>query len=240
MKLASLPFALVLLPCLLIAQEWKPLFNGKNLDGWEVRGEATWTVLPDGVLLGQRSHPKPDDPFQTWPASRERYESWLYRQAWLYTVASYDEFDLHVEYIMPPKTNSGISIRDLSRAHFVIGEADSARPDLVTALKSSPAHVGYEIQLIDDRAPEKYMSGSIYSFVAAPANLQRTGEWNAIDIESRRSLIRVSVNGALAAEFAGDPVRSKVGPIGLQLHDQFSFAMFRNIRIREIPASHSK
>jgi len=42
------------------------------------------------------------------------------------------------------------------------------------------------------------------------------------------------VNGTLAAEYAGDPARSQTGPIGLQLHDQFTFALFRNIRIREI------
>jgi hypothetical protein len=30
------------------------------------------------------------------------------------------------------------------------------------------------------------------------------------------------------------PDRPKSGPIGLQLHDRFSVAMFRNIRIREI------
>jgi hypothetical protein len=31
--------------------EWKPLFNGKNLDGLMVRGKATWRV-EDGVLIG--------------------------------------------------------------------------------------------------------------------------------------------------------------------------------------------
>ncbi len=36
------------------AQEpkWKSLFNGKNLDGWTVRGKATW-VVKDGVLVGE-------------------------------------------------------------------------------------------------------------------------------------------------------------------------------------------
>jgi hypothetical protein len=32
--------------------EWKSLFNGKNLDGWTVRGKATW-VVKDGVLVGE-------------------------------------------------------------------------------------------------------------------------------------------------------------------------------------------
>ena len=31
---------------------WKSLFNGKNLDGWTVRGKATW-VVKDGVLVGE-------------------------------------------------------------------------------------------------------------------------------------------------------------------------------------------
>lgn len=238
MKLSTLGAALVFLPCLLTAQDWQPLFNGKNLDGWEVRGEATWTALPDGILLGQRSHAS--EPSTTWPVTRVQYESWFYRQAWLYTVKSFGEFDLHVEYIMPPKANSGVSIRDLSRAHYAIGEPDSARPELTGPVKSTPAHIGYEIQIIDGRAPEKYPTGSIYTFVAAPTTLQRDGEWNSMDIESRRSGIRVKVNGTLAAEYAGDPARALTGPIGLQLHDQFTFALFRNIRIREIQAAPGK
>lgn len=32
--------------------KWKSLFNGKNLDGWTVRGKANW-VVKDGVLIGE-------------------------------------------------------------------------------------------------------------------------------------------------------------------------------------------
>ena len=31
--------------------KWKPLFDGKSLDGWTVRGSATWEVK-DGVMVG--------------------------------------------------------------------------------------------------------------------------------------------------------------------------------------------
>ena len=55
-----------------------------------------------------------------------------------------------------------------------------------------------------------------------------------MEISSRNQKIAVTLNGRVVAESAGDPQRSKVGPIGLQLHDQFSIVMFRNIRIREI------
>ena len=64
----------------------------------------------------------------------------------------------------------------------------------------------------------------------------REDDWNALDISSRNDKITVRLNGNVVAEHAGDPARPKTGPIGLQLHDQFSVTMFRNVRIREYPA----
>jgi type 1 glutamine amidotransferase len=217
---------------------WRPLFNGKNLDGWEVRGPGVWTVMQDGVLMGQRAHPQPAAPFSApqsatpWPVDEKHYRDWLYRQAWLYTKAEFGEFDLHLEYWIPPGANSGVSIRDRSRAHSAIGEPDSERPELASFQKTTPAHIGYEIQIIDDEG-EKFGSGSVYTFVPAKTGLQRRGEWNSLEIESRHDLIRVRINGQIAAEYPGDPARSKSGPIGLQLHDQFTLALFRNMRIRQ-------
>ena len=52
--------------------------------------------------------------------------------------------------------------------------------------------------------------------------------------ESRHEMIRVRLNGKLAAESPGVEGRPLKGPVGLQLHDQFSFVLFRNIRIRVI------
>jgi hypothetical protein len=215
-------------------QEWRDLFNGKSLDGWQVRGEGIWTVVDRGVLLGQRRHDKVSSPFSDpWPITEKQYHSWLNPQAWLYTVRNdFGEFDLHVEYFVPPQGNSGVSIRDISRGYYVIrGANEPAAPP--TKLKGSPAHVGYEIQIIDGDSA-KYPSGSVYLFAAGKTGLQKRADWNSLDIESRNDRIRVKLNGELAAESPGDPERSKVGPIGLQLHDQFSFIMFRNIRIREI------
>ena len=216
------------------SQQWHELFNGKSLDGWQVRGEGIWTVMDNGTLLGQRRHDKPSSPFaDPWPISAKQYSSWLNPQAWLYTMRNdFGEYDLHVEYFVPPQGNSGISIRDISRGYYVIrGEKDPAPPP--TPLKGSPAHIGYEIQIIDnDNA--SYNSGSVYLFAAAKKGLQKQANWNNLEIESRNDRIRVKLNGELAAESPGDPERSKTGPIGLQLHDQFSFIMFRNIRIQEI------
>jgi hypothetical protein len=208
---------------------WRPLLNGKDLAGWEPRGECAWTVMPGGVLLGQRVQARPASPFGLWPVDEKTYQAWLYRQAWLYTREEFGEFDLHVEYFIPPGGNSGVSILDRSRAHNAIGEPDSARPELAGFPKTTPAHIGYEIQIQDGEG--KYSTGSIYSVVPAKAGLHRPGQWNSLDIEHRGGRIRVRVNGQTAAEGAVDPGKAKAGPIGLQLHDQFSFAMFREIRI---------
>jgi type 1 glutamine amidotransferase len=192
---------------------WKALFNGKNLDGWEVRGTGSWSVMAaEGALIGRARASK--------------------GQSWLYTKREYGEFDLHVEYWIPPDGNSGVSIRDRSRAHGAIGESDAERPDLAAFPKTSPAHIGYEIQIIDEEQTP-FPTGSVYSFVPGKIGLKRPGEWNSLEIESRNDMIRVRVNGQVAAEHPGDPARSKTGPIGLQLHDQFTTVLFRNIRIRE-------
>lgn len=213
------------------AQGWRPLFNGKNLDGWQVRGSGEWTVMKDGTLVGKRTWP--DYPKQfTFPMPATEFRHWLGRQAWLYTNGEFGEFDLHLEYWIPPGGNSGVSIRDVSRAHYCIGKVDEPAPTR-TKLEGTPAHIGYEIQIIDPDK-QKYPTGSVYLFQAAKTGVQKSTDWNSMDIESRNNMIRVKVNAVVVAESPGDPARSKVGPIGLQLHDQFSIAMFRNIRIRVI------
>lgn len=204
---------------------WKPLFDDKSLAGWEPRGNCLWSVLPEGVLLGQRTR---GDVLER---VKKADTSFIGRQAWLYTRDEYGEFDLHVEYFLPEGGNSGVSIRDGSRGHSAIGESDAERPDLAKFPQTTPAHIGYEIQIIDDDK-ETYPTGSIYTFVAAKTGVYRRGEWNALDIESRSDRIRVRLNGELVAEYPGEPGRAKTGPIGLQLHDLFSVVMYRNIRIR--------
>jgi len=219
------------------AQQWRPLFNGRDLSGWQIRGDGVWTAMPGGVLLGQRRIDNVSKPFDAdWPIAQRQYGAWLNRHAWLYTEQEFGEFDLHLEYFLPPHMNSGVSIRDVSRAHYSIGErASAADPPMTTSLKGTPSHIGYEIQIIGNDA-EKYPTGSIYLFQSAPKGLQRMSQWNSLDIESRKSGIKVKVNGQFASGHPGEPGRPLAGPIGLQLHDQFTFILFRDIRIRELPA----
>ncbi|HMF78404.1 MAG TPA: DUF1080 domain-containing protein [Bryobacteraceae bacterium] len=190
------------------------LFNRKNLDGWEVMGDGVWTVMKDGTLVGQRDLAKnaKTDP----------------NQSWLYTRKEFGEFDLHLEWWTRLGGNSGLSLRDQTRAiHSFGAQADP---------KNTPSHIGYEIQ-ISNGYKDQYPTGSLYLFEAAKTGFQIENDWNSMDIESRNDIIRVKLNGHLIMQHPGDPKRSKVGPIGLQLHDMSSIVMFRNIRIKEIGKS---
>src|SRR5213076_2293986 len=153
-------------------------------------------------------------------ATSGQFKSWVDTQSWLYTTRNdFGEFDLHLEYWTKTTGNSGVSIRDTSRAKWGI----VTPPDY----KKTPSKIGYEIQ-INNRFPDPHPTGSIYGFKDAEGDFLRENDWNTLDIESRPEMIRVKLNVHVVAAHAGDPARSKTGPIGLQLHDRFSTAMFRS------------
>ena len=83
----------------LSAADGKPLFNGKNLDGWEVIGDGQWTMMADGTVLGQRIGDLrkmfvPGGPLPT----PEQFKGWVDTQSWLYTKRNdFGEFDLYLE-----------------------------------------------------------------------------------------------------------------------------------------------
>src|SRR5262249_16529839 len=96
------------------------MFNGRDLAGWEVIGDGQWTVMREGTLVGQgigdlRKMLVPGGPFST-PVD---FRSWVDNQSWLYTVRNdFAEFDLQLDYWTKTSGNSGVSIRDSSRARW--------------------------------------------------------------------------------------------------------------------------
>ncbi|MBM3745538.1 MAG: DUF1080 domain-containing protein [Acidobacteria bacterium] len=188
--------------------KWVDLFNGQNLEGWQTVGDGVWMVLRDGTLLGQCDPRKP-----------------CLHQAWLYTEREFAEFDLRLDYWTRLGGNSGVSIRDSSRARWAVGTEWTR--------DRTPSHIGYEIQIGSTSGKGYGVSGSVYLFAPAQPGVQRTSDWNTLEIESRSGVIRVRLNGVAVSEFPGLPERPKTGPIGLQLHDRNTVIMFRHIRLRE-------
>lgn len=80
---------------------WKPLFNGKDLQGWEqLNGKAKYEVV-DGAIVGTTV---PDEP-----------------NSFLTTKEKYGDFILELELLVDNSMNSGIQIRSESKSDYQNG-----------------------------------------------------------------------------------------------------------------------
>src|SRR3954454_3009193 len=99
---------------------WKDLFANKSLDQWEIIGDGYWRVMRDGTVVGEREIRK-TGPDAHWIDTYDAYKSWRDAQSWIYTKRNdFGDFDLHVKYWLRNAGNSGVSIRDTSRAEAAI------------------------------------------------------------------------------------------------------------------------
>ena len=85
-----------------------PLFNGKNMDGWHARGggsEHAWSAI-GGVALN------PDDrkALTTTPGEGIFYNGPTGRTTDLYTEYEHGDCELHVEFMVPQGSNSGVYV----------------------------------------------------------------------------------------------------------------------------------
>jgi hypothetical protein len=121
------------------SQGWVSLFNGKDTSGWKLRhegGKNAWKV-ENGVLINSESSTD------------------------LVTTQKMTDFDLHIEFLVPPGSNSGVYLQGR-----------------------------YEVQVADTyrTPPSRYMTGAIYDRIAPSENASRAaGEWQAFDIRFRQA-----------------------------------------------------
>ncbi len=190
----SLLFVLMLAFSASAAAAWKPLFNGKDLSGWEQVGKAVWRV-EEKMIVGSSDPANPGT-------------------GWLVTRREYSDFRLRLKFWITPGGNSGVAIRDTSHAR-------GAR---------TPAHLGYEIQILD--VPhEKNPTGSIYDLAPARDGKIKSGQWNEFLITCKGPRIEVMLNGEKVAETANN--RSRRGAIGLQMHSPNMTVKFKDLEIEE-------
>ena len=164
------------------------LFNGSDLSGWHVvGGENNW-VVENGVLRNLK------------PGGN------------LISDRLFDDFQLHVEFRLPERGNSGVYLRGR-----------------------------YEIQILDDprTEPASDLIGGIYGFIA-PSEIvtNGAGAWNAFDVTLVGRMVTVAVNGQTVIcnqEIPGitggalDSAEAAPGPVYLQ--GDHTAIEYRNILI---------
>lgn len=189
------------------AGEWKPLFNGKDLTGWEVvKGNPGAWKADGGLLVCQGGG-----------------------GGWLSTTGQYGDFELELEFRVPPGGNSGVFLR--------------------APHEGDPAYTGMEVQVLDDAAkeyanlrPTQY-TGSIYDVAAASPRVSKpAGQWQKMHIACKGRNVRVTLNGTRIVDANLDDHKDKLdkhpglardkGYLGLQNHG--SRLEYRNLRIREL------
>jgi hypothetical protein len=120
------------------------LLNANSLDGWHAMGENQWEVK-NGVLTSPRSG------------------------ANLVTDKSFSDFKLHIEFMYPKGSNSGIYLRGR-----------------------------YEVQVIDSKGQEplKDLFAGVYGFIAPTEMVAKNaGEWQTYDITLVGRMITLVANG---------------------------------------------
>jgi hypothetical protein len=208
-------------------QGFKPLFDGKTLNGWVQRGgEAKYTVT-DGIIVGTSV---PDTP-----------------NSFLCTDRDYADFVLELEFKVDPILNSGVQIRsqvfDKETNIQVKGSDGTIRDRTVPAGR---VH-GYQVEIDpSDRAwtggiYDEARRGWLFDLKDSPAAQKafRQGEWNHFKIEAIGSSIKTWLNGVPAATLDDDMTLS--GFIALQVHGVGNnlervgkTVSWRNVKIKEV------
>jgi hypothetical protein len=197
---------------------WQDLFNGKNLDGWEVKnGQARFEAV-DGMIVGT-SVPKEPNSF-------------------LCTKEEFGDFVLEFEFFGHPNLNSGVMIRGLSnkdyrdyRVHGYQCELeDEAQERDWTAGIYDEARRGW---LFPDKKDEAWCR----RFGEAGKRLYKNGEWNRIRVECKGDSIKTWLNGEPRADLKDDMTAK--GFIGLQVHgvgdkSEPMSVKWRNIRLKKL------
>ena len=192
------------------AADWVKLYNGKDLSGWHVESGKldSWAAKGDVI-----SCIKPGG-------------------GYLAADKEYGDFELRLEYKIPPAGNTGVGLR------FPRG--------------GWPSTDAMEIQILDDAAPQykglkaEQANGSIYMHVAPKSKPQKpAGEWNKYEIRCKGPEVRIKLNGVEIINANLDDYndslgkgkiplgkRPRKGLVGIQSHEDS--VDFRNIEIREL------
>lgn len=204
----------------LLADDWRPLVDGKSLDGWTQKGGAAKYRVEDGQVVGT-SVPNTTNSF-------------------LCTTKDYGDFILELEFKVHPKLNSGVQIRSHCFDEPTVVERNGKK----RAFPAGRVH-GYQVEIDpSDRA----WSGGIYDEARrgwlddlkdneSAQKAFKPGDWNKFRIECRGDSIKTWINGVPAADLKDDMTPS--GFIALQVHGvgaetEPREVRWRNIRIQEL------
>lgn len=188
---------------------WLPLFDGTSLNGWRASENAGSWKVENGTITasGPRSH--------------------------LYyigdsTPASFTNFEFEAEVLTRPGANSGI--------YFHSAWQETGWPGKGLEVQINNTYAG------DAQYQERKKTGSLYGIRNVYSQIVPDDEWFRMNISVRGNRVQVKVNDLLTVDYVepAPPAAERAlsaGTFALQGHDPHSIVMFRNIRVRRLPAA---
>lgn len=206
MKKNILFLVLFLFTAVVSAQEWQPLFNGKNLKGWKkLNGKAEYKIV-DGTIVGISKMGTPN--------------------TFLATEKDYDNFILEFEFKVDDALNSGVQFRSLSKKDYQNGRVHGYQFEIDPAARAWTGG-------IYDEARRGWLYPMTTNPPARTAF--KNGEWNKARIEAVGNSIRTWVNDIPCANIWDDMTPSgfialQVHSIGNKAQEGKTVS-WKNIRI---------
>ncbi|MFA6241343.1 MAG: DUF1080 domain-containing protein [Candidatus Hydrogenedentales bacterium] len=187
---------------------WVDLLDASHAAGWKnITDDMDIFEIKDGMLhiYGKT----------WWPLRYSGYEA-----------EKFGDFDLHIEFKVARRANSGVFLR---------------------AQSDDPVQRGFEVQVLDDfgKTPSKNSSGSIYDVVTPMFNMSLpAGEWNSYDISVVGQSVTVIMNGWLVIQTDMSKMTTPYGKFQvaykdlplegmLMFQDHGGEAWYRNVMIKK-------
>jgi len=191
----------------LSAQNWKPLFNGKDLSGWrQLNGKAKYTV-EKGEIVGTTVFGEPN--------------------SFLATENNYGDFLLEFEYKVDSTMNSGVQFRSESKPEYRNGRVHGYQFEI------DPSKRGWTGGVYDEARRDWLYTMDLNP---SAKNAFKQGQWNKVKIECIGNDLRTWINGIAAAHVVDDMtpkgfIALQVHSIGKK-EEEGKQIRWRNLRIQ--------
>jgi hypothetical protein len=192
---------------------FQPIFNGKNLDGWE--GDPVYWRVEEGAIVGEIK-----------PETRVKSNTFL-----IWKGGEPGDFDLKLEYRITTGGNSGINYRSTVIPDPITPSNRFAMRGYQCDIDSENRYTGQNYEekgrlFLAVRGQATRVTGtakpSILSSVGDPAQLASTitAGWNLVHLIIRGNTLIHMINGrVMSIVVDDDPVgRRLAGRIGVQVH----------------------
>jgi hypothetical protein len=221
-RVLPLSFALLVwTPALSQSISWRPLFDGKTLDGWVQKGGQAKYRVEDGQIIGSTVPNTPN--------------------SFLCTSREFTNFILELDFKVDDGLNSGVQIR--SHCFDTATTVNLGGKEIKIA--GGRVH-GYQVEIdpserawtggLYDEGRRGYYLNDLKENEAARKAFKHN-DWNHFRIECSGDSFKTSLNGVPATDCKDDLTGS--GFIGLQVHSvgkrtEPLQVRFRNIRLKEL------